>query len=521
MRSIDYDGRFRHNSSVCLLNKMLPRPDAKSGIDVDETVQQSPEKPRDNENRKGALMEAKKFKVLLMNPPWIGKTAYPPLGLAYLAAALDEAGIENKIVDCEALQLSLEDVKKIVQKEDADMIGITATTPSVESAFKCAQAIKEVSSSPLIMGGIHMTSMPEQSMGKKEIDIGVIGEGERTIVELAETIRDKKPLENVKEICFRDKSKIISTGHRELIDDLDSIPFPARYKLPQERYVGNPGLPKVGNIASTMTTRGCPFQCTYCSSRAIWKGRIRKRSAKNVLDEIEHLVKDYDVKAVMFKDDTFTIDTERAVSICRGMKERGLSIIWSCSARVDTVSKDLLCEMAKSGCKLIEFGLETGSERMLKVMKKGSTLEQARNAVKWCREVGIRVNGFFMIGNPGETEEEIKETVNLAKQLDLYSAQWAITRLFPGSEMFEKFKNEIGEVNNWDTFLDVNPIYSAEGTPAFLLSEVPPDILHGYLKQMTRYYSLKPRRVFENLQKIKNLTGLKRQLKAGLKLLRK
>lgn len=459
------------------------------------------------------------MKVLFIHPPWVGKAIYPPMGLAYLAAVLDKKGIENEIVDSEVLNLSVSDIQEIVREKNPDVICLTATTPSAEAAFRCARAIKEVTGKPIILGGVHMTSMPEQTLKKKEIDIGVIGEGEDTLPELLDAIENDKNLRNVSGICYRSGGKVIVTKPRGLIEDLDSIPFPARHKLHQEKYVGSTGLPKVGTITTIMTTRGCPYKCTYCSACTIWKGKLRKRSTGNVLDEIEEAVKKYNVKSLMIKDDTFTVDKERAIQICRGIRERKFGIIWSCSSRVDNVTKELVHEMALAGCKFIEFGFESGSERILEIMKKGTTLDQARNAVRWCREEGISIGGFFMIGNPTETEADIDKTVAFAKELNVDSAQWAITTPYPGSEMYESVKDKIGEVTNWEGFLHSNPLYPGEGTPAFLLSDVPPRVLHKYIKDMTRRFTLKPRRIVRNLMKIRTPHEFFRQIKAGFNLM--
>lgn len=458
------------------------------------------------------------MRVLFVNAPWVGKAVYPPLGLAYLAAMLDKEGIENEILDSEALQLNLEDVKSAVKEKDPDLIGMTATTPSFEAVMRCAKAIKEVIDRPIVLGGIHITSMPEDTMKRRIVDIGVIGEGEITFVELIRALEKNKPLKNIKGLIYWDKGKLVKTPRRELIQDLDSVPFPARHKIPMGKYIGNPGLPKVGQTATIMTTRGCPFQCTYCSSRTIWGMTIRKRSAKNVLGEVDQLVRDFGIRSLMIKDDTFTIDKERVKEICKGLKKHGL--IWSCSSRVNTVNEELIRTMADSGCKLIEFGFESGSQRVLdEVMKKGTTLEQARNAARWCKKYGIGMNGFFMLGNPTETEGEMRMTVEFAKELNPDSAQWAVTMPYPGSAMYDMFKDKIGKVEDWEAFLHVNPMYPGAHIPKMLLTDVDPEVLHKYIKEMTRHFTLRPKRIIRNLKKIRSPRELVRQVRAGMKLI--
>jgi len=459
------------------------------------------------------------MKVLFVNAPWVGKAIYPPLGLAYLAAVLDRKGIENDLIDSEAKGYSVPQLEKEVKKRNPEIICLTGTTPSIESVFRCARALKKsLPQSTILIGGPHASALPEDCINRDGIDIVIVGEGEMTIVELVAALDSGAPLKGVKGLCYKENGKTVMTSPRELIEDINSIPFPARYKLDLDKYVGSIGLPKVGRIATVMTSRGCPYQCTYCSSHIIWKGRLRMRSAENVLQELEELVERYHVKAIMFKDDTLAVNKQRLKDICRGMMDRKMNLLWSCSSRVDNVNKELLELMHRAGCRLIEFGFESGSQRVLDRMKKGTSLDQARQAVKWCKEIGISINGFFMIGNPQETIEDVEKTIEFAKELNPDNAQWAITTPYPGTQMFVDMKDRIGKVENWDSFLHCNPLYPGESTPAVLLSDIPPEMLHDYVKSMTRHFILRPKRIARNLLKIRSAKELMRQVKAGYRL---
>lgn len=406
------------------------------------------------------------MKVVLVNPPTtasletiatLGLKA-PPLGLAYVAAAVRKEGYDVSIIDSTALDISHHKLGEILQREDPDVIGVTSTTPTIYDAMKTVTIAKEVCPDSItVMGGCHITSLPEETMAEcGSLDIGVIGEGEATIVDLLKAYEAKKPFSEVDGIVYRKEDRIIRTRPRRLIENLDEIPFPARDLLPLDRYTVLGERHRLGNI---LTSRGCPFRCIFCSSSQFYGRRFRARSPKNVVDEIEELIGKYKISSFEIVDDTFTVDRKRAMAIAEEIIRRGLKIWWACGSRVDLVTKELLQLLKRAGCGLIYYGIESGSERILGFLKKGITLEQAKCAIRWAKEVGMEVVGSFIIGTPGETKEDVMKTIKFAKESGIDFAQFTAMTPYPGTEVFEVAKKEgLLTTNDWSRYTTISPV---------------------------------------------------------------
>ncbi|MEM4599470.1 MAG: radical SAM protein [Candidatus Methanomethylicaceae archaeon] len=403
---------------------------------------------------------------MLINPPIttnletasiLGLKA-PPLGLAYIAGVLEKEGYDVKIIDASALDISNEKLGLILKKESPDVIGVTSTTPTIYDAMKTiVTAKKYCPDSITVMGGYHITFLPEETMMEcPELDIGVIGEGEATIIDLLKYLEGRKSISEVDGIIYRKEGKIIKNKPRKLIENLDEIPFPARHLLPLDRYTILGERHRLGNV---MTSRGCPFRCIFCSSSLFYGRRFRARSPKNVVDEIEELVYKYNIKSIEIVDDTFTINIKRAWEIAKEIINRGLDIWWACGARVDLVTKGLLKIFKKAGCEVIYYGIESGSEKVLKILKKGITLEQVKKAVKWAKEVSLEVVGSFIIGTPGETKEDVMKTIKFAKDCDLDFAQFTAMTPYPGTEVYEIAKKEgLLLTKDWSKYTTILPV---------------------------------------------------------------
>ncbi|MCS7098374.1 MAG: B12-binding domain-containing radical SAM protein [Candidatus Methanomethyliaceae archaeon] len=406
------------------------------------------------------------MKVILINPPIttnletasiLGLKA-PPLGLAYIGAVLEKEGYNVKIIDAAALDISNKKLGEILKKESPNVIGVTSTTPTVYDAMKAIITAKEnVPDAITIMGGYHITFLPEETMMEcPALDIGVIGEGEVTIIDLLKSLEGKKPISEVDGIVYRKEGKIIRNKPRKLIENLDEIPFPARHLLPLDKYTVLGESKRLGNI---MTSRGCPFNCIFCSSSKFYGRKFRARSPKNVVDEIEELFYKYKIKSIEIVDDVFTINKNRALEIAKEIIKRGLDIWWACGARVDLVTKELLSIFKRAGCEVIYYGIESGSERILKILKKGITLEQAKKAVKWAKEVGIEVVGSFIIGTPGETKEDVMKTIKFAKDCDIDFAQFTAMTPYPGTEIYEIAEREgLLLTRDWSKYTTIVPV---------------------------------------------------------------
>ncbi|RLE49825.1 MAG: B12-binding domain-containing radical SAM protein [Candidatus Methanomethylicota archaeon] len=406
------------------------------------------------------------MKVLLVNPPTtadietarvIGLKA-PPLGLAYLAAVLEKNGYDVKILDAPVLDYTFEDVKREVRSYDPDVVGVTSTTPTIYDAIRTVNAAKEAKPEVFtIIGGPHPTFMPEETLSMSpKLDAVAIGEGEMTLLELVKSLENNQPIEDVKGLAFRKGDEIRFTPKRPFIEDLDSLPFPARHLLPMERYMV---FGKQTLLANIMSSRGCPYNCIFCSSSLMFGKKFRGRSPGNVVDEIEELVDKYKVKHIEFADDNFTFDQKRAINIAKEILRRGLNIAFACGARVDNLSRELLYWLKKAGCNMIYVGIESGVQRVLNALRKGIKIEQIVKAVKMIKEVGIEVTGSFVIGAPGETREDVKQTIKFAKKLDLDFAQFTVITPYPGTYIYEYAKREgLLLTNDWSKYTTVKPV---------------------------------------------------------------
>ncbi|KXA99004.1 hypothetical protein AKJ42_03885, partial [candidate division MSBL1 archaeon SCGC-AAA261C02] len=301
---------------------------------------------------------------------------------AYLAPILEDEGHKVKIIDSSTMGYNLEDVKQELKEFSPEFVGISSLTTSIYQAYGVAKAAKELEPDcTTVIGGAHATSAAEEVLGEcPHIDIAVRGEGEETLRELVSS----KNLSSIKGITYREDGEIVENEDRKIIRDLDLLPFPAYHLLPMEKY-------KVGGIkyATMMTSRGCPFDCIFCSSSEICGKTWRAKSPERVLDQIRLLKEEYGRREIEFLDDTFTLDNERARKICDLLIEGGLDVSWSCSSRVDTIDNSLAEKLKEAGCHTVYMGIESGVQKILDKLKKGITLEQVKKAVRSVKEAGL------------------------------------------------------------------------------------------------------------------------------------
>ena len=399
------------------------------------------------------------MRIILINPPFedeysVGSSksikyvlnVIPPLGLAYLAAALEKGGFSVRIIDGFVEDIN---ISEIISSQP-DIIGLTATTPTFNSALSIAKRIREnLPSATIILGGAHITAMPFEAMRAGPFDIGVIGEGEEALVELVKavgteqcSVPTKTDLRSIKGLIYREGPNLVITPKREAIMNLDNIPFPARHLLPPlSRYRPTPASYRRLPLGVMITSRGCPQQCTFCD-RAVFGNSYRFRSPENVLGEVDELIAKYGAKEIRFFDDCFALNRERAYQICAGLRKRKAKIPWTCLTTVGSVTKELLKEIKESGCWQVLYGLESGSDRMLKLLKKGASLDQNIQAVKWAKEAGLSVRADFIVGTPGETEESLKETLDFALKMKLDYAHFNKFVPYPGTALYEQLVKE-------------------------------------------------------------------------------
>ncbi len=376
------------------------------------------------------------MRFLIINPYYsISETPSPPLGLAYIAAALEREGIEVKILDLVVFPYSRQLLESVLKNFAPRIVGTTAVTMTFDNAINVIKEIKSIDPSiATVMGGPHVTFCAKETMSLfPELDFIVLGEGEETIVELAGALDEGRDVSEVEGIVFRGKSGIVDNGSRKTRIDIDSLPFPARDLLPLGRYRA------LGMPVSMTTSRGCPFKCIFCVGRKMVGARVRYRNPQNVVDEMEHLAA-FGFRQINIADDLFTSNENHCLMVCDEIIKRNLKIKWTSFARVDTVSVRVLKRMREAGCNTVSFGVESGNTEMLKRIKKGISLEQVINAVEMCNEAGVSPHASFILGLPGETPETLKETVEFGEKLKSMGVSHGFHLLapFPGTEVREE-----------------------------------------------------------------------------------
>ncbi|MGQ9530984.1 MAG: B12-binding domain-containing radical SAM protein [Candidatus Bathycorpusculaceae bacterium] len=406
------------------------------------------------------------MRVCLISPPYnsavksVVGVSSPPLGLAYLASVL-RRNHEVKIIDSNILDYNMEDVKEKLRSLYPDIVGITSVTPSIYQAYAVAKIAKEVRKDcKVVLGGPHASFLPRQTLKECEyIDVVVKGEGEKTTEELANTIEKGEPLDKVKGVTFRKGDEIIDNEPRPFIKNIDEIPFPSWDLLPFHLYQAN-----AVRYSTMLTSRGCPFNCSFCSSSRLFGGYWRGRSPENVLEEMKMIYEEYKIRNVEFVDDTFTLDQKRAEKICDGIIEQSWDISWGASSRVDTLSKSLVAKMKKAGCWILFLGIESGSQKILDAIGKRISVEQAKKAVKIVKEAGIQVLGSFIIGFMQDNAETIKKTIDFAKSLTLDYAEFSILTPYPGTPIFDyALRNNLLLTKDWSKYTATEPIIRING----------------------------------------------------------
>jgi len=452
------------------------------------------------------------MRVLLINPPYKESTYIsPPLGLAYIASILRENGHNLRIIDAPPLQYDPSDVKKEAGKVSPDLIGIGSMTATIKSAVKVAEVLKSTLEVPVVMGGVHPTIMPEETLKNVDyVDIIVRGEGEETFLELVNSLENGQKLDGIKGISYKENGKIFHNPDRPLIKNLDLLPFPARDLLPMGRYRQHLGHPT--SFATMITSRGCPFNCIYCTKTMF--GRLyRFRSAGNVLQEMKEIIDRYHVKEIDFYDDMFTANRKRVIELCDAMIKERIDIQWKCEARVDLIDKELLMKMKEAGCYLIAYGVESGYQHLLEVLEKKITLEHIRKAFKLTREIGIETLAYLMIGIPGETKETIQKTLELAIELDPDYAQIGIATPYPKTRLYEMAKAS-GYLleDDWSKYAYVGDA----ATPVMRTEDLTQEDLKFELKRMIKKFYLRPRYILKQLCNLTSFHGVQRNI-SGLK----
>ncbi len=416
------------------------------------------------------------MRFLLINPFYpISETPSPPLGLAYLAASLERAGVEVKILDYVVYPYSREALAAALQKFSPHIAGLTAVTMTFNHAAQVVRDIKTINSDILtVMGGPHVSMCAKETLAAlPELDMVVIGEADDTIVELAAQFSAQKSWAAVPGLVYRETPGHPTAFHATPVKayavDVRSLPFPARHLLSLGRY-------RALNMPISMTTsRGCPYKCIFCVGRKMVGAKVRYRDPRAVVDEMEMLQRLH-FSQINIADDLFTASRKHCLGVCEEIFRRGLNIRWSSFARVDLVSDEILHQMKTAGCTTVSFGVETANPEILKTIKKGITLDQVMRAIRACLDAGIFPHVSFILGLPGETPETIEETRSLGETIKEMGGSYGFHLLapFPGTEIREKAE-ELGIrilSQDWSEYHANQAIVETDGADRHLMNRI-------------------------------------------------
>jgi radical SAM superfamily enzyme YgiQ (UPF0313 family) len=469
------------------------------------------------------------MKVLLINPPSVQHYAdnspeiiaenrglNPPLGLLYLASYLEERTSHRvEVIDCQAENCSLDGLRRKVKAADPDVVGISVMTMTLMDALATAKTVKSASRTiKVVFGGPHVHLFPAETIAFGEVDYLVMGEGEKSFAELVSRMEDQSAIQDIPGLVFKDKNEIIQTGQPDLIEDLDSLPFPARHLSPYRKY--NSLLAAREPVTTMFTSRGCPFKCTFCDRPHLGK-KFRARSPENVVNEIEHCI-NMGIHDFMIYDDTFTVIHQRVMEICEMIINRKLDISFDIRARVDTVNETMLDRLAGAGCRGIHYGIEAGTEKVLNVLNKGIDLDTAARVFKATKRRNIPVLAYFMIGSPTETVEDIKKTFSLMKKLDPDYVHLTMLTPFPGTEIYKAaLQQGIVPHDVWKEYA-ADPVTDFQ--PPFWNEYFSLEELQDLTKQGYREFYLRPRHIAKQLAKMRSFSEFRRKARAGMNIIK-
>lgn len=432
----------------------------------------------------------------------------PPLGIAQLAAYLLEKNIAVKIIDANAESLDEQGLAarvRVTISESGlpDFTGVTATTNTYVQAVEAAKTVKSIiGQSPLVVGGVHATILPEDFLKHDFVDYCVRGEGEIPFFELVSGM-DKTC---IKSLSYKSGGKMIHNALGPVLDDLNALPMPAYGLLPMGSYRPSLGgykkLPAIGMV----TSRGCPGKCTFCYGQYFGK-KVRFRSAEKIVEEIVYLQKTYNIREISFYDDTFSAARANLKKFCELMINLKTGVTWSCFSRTDFVNAEILKLMKKAGCHQICYGVESGDEEILKNIRKEVSLDTAKEAIRLTKAAGIEARATFMLGNPGETVETLKKTYRFALHIDPDIALFNITTPFPGTAMFEwAASNSYIKTFNWADYDLSKTVMEIPG--------LKPAEIEYYYKKFNKEFYLRPSYLVKRLFKLTSFDKLRTSLTA-------
>jgi len=465
-------------------------------------------------------------KILVINEPFLkgfcrtqrwaartrGRVLRAPDWLAYCTAVLEKEGFDVELYDFIANNWDKQKLRELVKDKSPDFVVLDSTTPSIYSDVECAKICKDNSRAKVIMVGPHISALPKETldMAGGYVDVAVIGEYDYAV---RDVINNFNNLDGIEGIAYRNNGEVKITGKRSLIEDLDSLPFPAWNQLNLMKYFDGSKLYPYIDIISG---RGCPNRCIFCLWPQVMHGtRYRLRSPKSVVDEIE-----YDIKLCpqvlrggefFFEDDTFTVDKKRAIEICDEILRRGLKIVFSVNARADSYDLEMFKIMKKAGCRELLVGFESANQKILDNVNKGIKVEQMREFMYMAKQSALEIHGCFVFGLPGETKETIQNTINSALSLGLSTVQFSAAVPFPGTEYYEICK-ERGWLKSEDWR---NWVRDGEQSAVIRYENLSSGEIDKYVDLALKKFYLRPEYLFNFVFRNRNLSDIYRKFRGG------
>jgi len=436
----------------------------------------------------------------------------PPFGVAYVAACLAQIGVKSILHDDNLREFSDDQLRDLLKRYKGDLqaVGLTSVSTTLRQLSRVSRIVKEeLPDVPIIVGGPHARLLPEDIISIPEIDVVFASEAELSIVEYAQ----RRNVASIGGVMFKSGGRIMkSTPEPQVVHNLDQIPFPAYDLFNIAEYNATKGIVKRSPASYIITSRGCPYDCKFCSSKALNRStekRIRFRSAENVVNEIEWLVKAHKVRELFFSDDMFTGNTKHLMGICEGLIKRHLDLIWVCMTHVQHVNVEKLRAMKAAGCHQLCFGVESGDPHIQKVINKNLDLNVVRNAVAMAQKVGLDVRCSFMFGNESETCQTMQRTIDFAKSLKIEFASFNIATPYPGTHL-----------RNWalnNGYL-ANPDYEALDSTTYTIvtPDLPPGTVEAYCSKAFRSFYYSPHYMLRRFKKMRDLEELKRVAKSAV-----
>ena len=434
----------------------------------------------------------------------------PSLGIGYIAAVLEKRGYEVQLVDKTIAQEEIPALATEIVAMKPDVVGFYSVSENFKNVLEILKHIKEKESSiTTLVGGAHVYGLPVESMSYEWIDYAIWGEAEESFAKLLDCNFDSQHFSEIEGLIYRENNEV-KINPMALVHDLDSLPFPARHLYsPLDMY--RPSILAYKRLPATgmLTSRGCSHKCVFChSGKGLFK--LRFHSAQYVLEEIKMLHRDYGINEFVLFDDTFTIRKSRVFEICEGILKEGLNISWSCNARVNDITPELLTVMKRSGCWMMQYGVESGNQEILKIIKKGTKLEQIMKACQLTIDMGMQVKAYFILGHPGETVETLNDTIDFMSKLPAHYASINFMTPLPGTELWDTAE-QYGTIDKEK----LEKINYLSDRPAFIPFGLTEEILTDKFRKAYLKFYLNPKTIFRHLKSFRTIEDFKKIPVAG------